>query len=60
MSHLHSGEEVEKNRDFEMPEVRGEPKEPKDADFACFYEIRAPTVEMENYQRSETLLPILN
>ena len=59
MTHVSGGIDAEKNHDFEMREVTQE-REPKDADFACFYEARAPTIEMEHYQRSETVLPILS
>ena len=59
MSHVNSKMDAEKNQLFEMPEVTQE-RQPKDADFACYYETRAPTVEMEQYQRKETILPILS
>jgi len=59
MAHVNGGIDSEKNHEFEMPEVTQE-RQPKDADFYCFYESRAPTIEMEHYKRRETVLPILS
>lgn len=58
MSHLRVGDDVEKLRDVEMPEVI---KEREEIDVPWFFESRAPTaVEMEQYQRKMTFLPILS